>query len=270
MGGLGIHKSFERNRAFLAKLYWRTIFDESACWNEICKYRLSLSSCGTSHIGKCLLLGKSIANKGYMKIISSGVNSSFWFDPWLSLGTIRSLIAGPLNRDEDVFSVADVSLAPEVWDWNACSFVFPQSLINHINSIRCNPLSSSHDTWAWKFNLDGKFDLKSAYHFAVDNLNTLPQQISCVSFKWVWRIPTHFRKRLFIWKVLKKANPSRDVLISKQMIVVVDCPFCGQAPESIQHILKDRPVTSWVWSKISNVLKIIDNNDFFLWVECNA
>lgn len=63
-GGLGIFKSPERNKALLAKLYWRVIIEKPSCWNQVCMYKLSLNSCTNSHIGKCLLIGKSLATDG--------------------------------------------------------------------------------------------------------------------------------------------------------------------------------------------------------------
>jgi hypothetical protein len=33
--------------------------------------------------------------------IGSGSSISLWFDNWLGLGTLRSLIFGPLNRGEE-------------------------------------------------------------------------------------------------------------------------------------------------------------------------
>lgn len=56
-GGLGINKSYERNLAFLAKLYWR-VLNEQSPWTFVCKHRLSLKSCGETIIDKALLLGK--------------------------------------------------------------------------------------------------------------------------------------------------------------------------------------------------------------------
>lgn len=135
-GGLGIFRSHERNMALLAKLYWRVISEDLSCWNQVCKYRLSLKSCSNSHLGKCLLMGKSLVEKGSYKIISSGATSSFWFDSWTPLGPLRGAIAGPLLNHEYDMSVADVLIAPGVWNWNACSIHLPLDISS---TIRSNP-----------------------------------------------------------------------------------------------------------------------------------
>lgn len=110
-GGLGIHKTWEMNQAFLSKLFWRTVTEPSSCWSQICNHRLSFHTCKLSHIGKCLLVGKELAAKGSFRVINSGVDSSFWHDPWSSLGALRSVVAGPLSIDMKMLSLLLICLS---------------------------------------------------------------------------------------------------------------------------------------------------------------
>jgi len=56
--------------------------------------------------------------------VGSDSRLSFWHDKWLIEGELRSLILGPLLRDEDKLRISDM-VHKGRWNVNLCSFVFP-------------------------------------------------------------------------------------------------------------------------------------------------
>ena len=52
--------------------------------------------------------GKAICDRGAKWIIESSSNLNLWHDKWLSAGTLRSLVEGPLAKGEDNLTVKDV------------------------------------------------------------------------------------------------------------------------------------------------------------------
>ena len=53
--------------------------------------------------------GKDICDIGAKWTIGSNSSLSFWHDKWLNVGTLRSLVEGPLARGEDNLMVKDVT-----------------------------------------------------------------------------------------------------------------------------------------------------------------
>ena len=82
------------------------------------------------------------------------------------MGTFRSLIEGPLNRDEEFITVKQCF--DHNYEWHAQCLSF--DLLDHIlNAIKANPLSCNHeveDSLQWAFSKNGFFSLKSAYLLA--------------------------------------------------------------------------------------------------------
>lgn len=105
-GGLGIHKSYERNLAFLGKLAWRLKSEPNLLWAKICLANYPLVSFKKSTIGKGLLRGQKIVDLGSKVVIHSGNNTNFWHDVWIDSGPVRNLIQGPLFHGDEHRSVS--------------------------------------------------------------------------------------------------------------------------------------------------------------------
>ena len=72
-------------------------------------------------------IGRSICEKGSKWTVGCNSQLSFWNDKWLNIGTIRSLIEGPLNQGESEVSISDVVMYYG-WDLANISFVFPENI----------------------------------------------------------------------------------------------------------------------------------------------
>lgn len=51
---------------------------------------------------------------------------------------------------------------------------------------------------------------------------------------WGLNLPPKFA--LFIWKVIHRILPVREVLVRKGMVEDVLCPVCGLGRESLEHL----------------------------------
>ena len=98
-------------------------------------------------------------------IVGKNSELSFWNDKWLGDGTLRSLIAGPLQRGEDHLLLKDI-VQHNFWNLGDVSFSLP----NHLNQkIKATPIlitATSVDRIAWASSPSGDFDLKEAYKLA--------------------------------------------------------------------------------------------------------
>ena len=100
-GGLGLQSAKEKNIALLAKLNWRFHPKKDSLWAWVLshKYRpwkrqpLSRSRiCSTTWT--TLKKGEKVFKSGIKWIIGNDSNLTFWFDKWMSEGSVRNLIMG--------------------------------------------------------------------------------------------------------------------------------------------------------------------------------
>ncbi|KAF7803956.1 reverse transcriptase [Senna tora] len=128
LGGLGIHKSHERNLARLAKLYWRTDRNNNRLWAKIGRVALDLS----------ITQNTIIDNIG-------------------QFGCLRSLISGPLNLNENDIRALPVDLGSPIEDttvWSG-SLNGNFSLKSAYFLICASSFSWDMDiNWAWIWKLE--------------------------------------------------------------------------------------------------------------------
>ena len=133
-GGLGLQSAKERNSALLAKLNWCFHQEKDAPWARVLSHKYitrrrwppnKFRSCSPTWAE--IKRGEPIFNKGIKWIAGKDSSLSFWRDKWLSDGTIRSLIEGPLQRNEETLLIRDV-MRHNSWNLGDISFSFPYSL----------------------------------------------------------------------------------------------------------------------------------------------
>ena len=96
---LDLHESRPINLTLLTKLNWR-LLSKAKCltnnpnsnpWSPKGAYYRTWAACKAA---------KPLLDAGLRKLITSGTNTSFWFDKWSSIGTLRSHLHRPLNLSE--------------------------------------------------------------------------------------------------------------------------------------------------------------------------
>nr|POE60052.1 putative ribonuclease h protein [Quercus suber] len=195
-------------------------------------------------------------DSGLRKVISSGNSTSFWNDAWTSFGTLRSVISGPLNFQEDQRLVAHFLDSNGTWSWENLSFILPQPLLVAINAIPINTSLPSEDLIAWAPSKDGNFSLKSAYMLA-KGLNVLnPHTFSA---NWIWKLIAPHKILIFLWLCSYNSIPVREVLGSRGFTINQSCPLCNNHPESIVHLLRECQSSVSFWNKLGLHSKVIQS-----------
>lgn len=85
------------------------VHDQSSLWAAIGSYTLG-SKPKNSILYKCLSCGKVVVDLGSKSVIHSGLQTSLWNDVWLPQGSLRNLIAGPLQIHENDMKVPVILL----------------------------------------------------------------------------------------------------------------------------------------------------------------
>ena len=98
------------------------------------------SSCSSTWVA--LKKGKEIFNKCTKWIPGRESGLSLWYDKWMDNGNLRSLISGPLNKDEENLKLKDV-VGFIGWNLEHVSFSFQTPILLE---MKATPFSfSCHD-----------------------------------------------------------------------------------------------------------------------------
>ena len=82
----------------------------------------------------------------------------------------RSIIHGPLTREEADLTVGDIAL-DEGCDWEKISLTLPMKIRMEIQAMPRSRIANKEDYLIWAASSIGKFNLNSAYLLACDQEN---------------------------------------------------------------------------------------------------
>lgn len=185
---------------------------------------------------KALSKGETIFKKGIKWIPSKNSLLSLWHDKWLSDGPIRSLTAGPFQRNEDTILLRDIT-QNNFWNLGCLSFVLPLSLGQKIKATPIPMSATGVDKISWSSSPNGEFELKEAYKLAC----TTHYNPHCDHFmgNWIWKISALSKIKCFLWQCFHQSIQTREVLNMRGLNIPPCCPLCNADVESIIHTLRD-------------------------------
>ncbi|KAK6136959.1 hypothetical protein DH2020_029299 [Rehmannia glutinosa] len=137
-------------------------------------------------------------------------------------------------------------------------------------AIRYDPLrfNKPEDRLVWHFTKDGKYTVKSANKIVKmedECSNDFSSSFGAQSriWKWICKLSIPPKIQIFIWKCVQRILPTRDALSRIGVKTTRICGRCGDARETIEHVLRDCAWAQFVWSVSPLRIKIED--DMHLW-----
>ncbi|KAL7237367.1 hypothetical protein ACSBR2_003623 [Camellia fascicularis] len=158
----------------MAKLNWRLYSDKEALWTKILRAKYSTETKISSrhfHTWRSIRKGRELFNEGSCKLVKTGSHTSFWFDNWLGVGSIRSHIQGPITHRELGLKVNDCWVDHH-WNFDYLSTTLPNHIKSKIESTTLLWHAHAEDTFTWTSSHDGIFTNKSAYLLALKPSST--------------------------------------------------------------------------------------------------
>ncbi|KAL2924574.1 hypothetical protein RDABS01_033448 [Bienertia sinuspersici] len=137
---------------------------QKCIWSKYIKNNLVIQFSKGSHIWKGI-------GKG---------DVSIWFDNWLGCGTLRSLVYGPLNKDEENLNVINL-IQNASWCLNNLSISLPHPIRERIFDLE-PPVANSADQPCSVFVNEKGFDVSKAYEAQ------LPNPPSYQNPSWIWTL----------------------------------------------------------------------------------
>jgi ribonuclease HI len=246
-GGLGIKRSYCRNKALLAKRLWDFSQGSTAPWALTLKakyHELRSQVCQKSIVWKSINLAKPIVDKGKGTLIHNGHGTNFWMDNWLGSGPLRHRIEGPLNFHEESTKVCDLWDADSFWQLNRLSITLPLDIQQSIRASPkpLNPLQE--DSTYWTPSTNGLFSTNSTYTIALDLDGPYK---NTANWKWLWKLNCLPRVICFMWLLYHGRLPIKTLLVKRKIITDDLCPLCSSASETLLHAFRDCIKLQPIW-----------------------
>ncbi|OMO64495.1 reverse transcriptase [Corchorus capsularis] len=170
------------------------------------------------------------------------------------LGTLRTIIKGPLNKGEDFLLVANFFANNSV-----ISFVLPSFVWQAIRAILRQLENNGQDTPCWQLSKNGQYTIGSAYNL----IRNLPREDQYPpNWRWIWKLNIVPKLKFFIWECPHAILPTRAWLSHRGLEGPTHCVLCNQAVESIQDLFKECSFAVSIWSRVGLGSS---NLDFELW-----
>lgn len=175
-------------------------------------------------------------------MIGNGKDTRIWKDPWIpSAESFETRQMDVQRSGNEPFYVSDL-IEEGKWKHDTLSILFTPWEVQLIRQIPL-PLHDIEGTWMWKHTQSGGFLVQSAYY--VELLEERKQKPSTSSsthekarvWKWLWSSKIQPKVKLFGWKSMHNGVPVRVNLARRGMQVDQVCPRCGEAAETLEHML---------------------------------
>ena len=115
-GGLGLQVAKPKNLSLLAKLNWRFNMEKDKDCVKVLHLKCSNPRRIGSNVWARLKHGNSILRQGIKQKLGANSTLNYWYDKWLTGGTIKGLIEGPLRRNEELLTMNDMRVGGR-WDF---------------------------------------------------------------------------------------------------------------------------------------------------------
>lgn len=102
---------------------------------------------------------------------------------------IRSLIQGPLNKNENNLTIKDI-LTNNTWNLNKVSFQFPESIKDIILTNPLKLIQPCTNSYSWKVDNNGRFSAKSTYNTISLLENPITESNNLPNLSWLRKIHT--------------------------------------------------------------------------------
>ncbi|VFQ73207.1 unnamed protein product [Cuscuta campestris] len=269
-GGLGFKQIREFNVAMIGKQGWRLLTKPEALVTKVFKamyfpktsfLEAQLGS-NPSYCWRSILEAKNLISNGVRKRIGDGSNTLVWGDPWLA-DRVNPFILTPRPPFMPNLPVCFL-LNHDAGGWN---LEVVQSLFcpRDVDQISRVPLQlDSEDKWYWAGETHGEYSVKEAYRRLVGEATSTPD-----FSRWgqIWQIPIAPKIRICLWRTIRNILPVKVALITKGVEIEIECPVCGGAAETIDHIFLQCPLAIGVWNLLGWSRHLVQTESLVEWME---
>ncbi|KAG7552930.1 Reverse transcriptase domain [Arabidopsis thaliana x Arabidopsis arenosa] len=260
-GGLGFRDIGRFNQALLAKQAWRLLDSPSSLVARVYKAKYfavkpfleAKVGYRPSYAWRSILFGRELLERGLMKTIGNGQDTSVWADKWIHDDYPRRPINRELLMDLNL-RVSSLITTQGDWDVSRLQQLFPREDVIQICSFP--PAVNLNDRFVWAYSKDGKYSVKSGnwvLNREVAAMEIIPENIKAVNTikEKVWDLATAPKIKLFIWRALSGALAVAECLRHHGLNTNPLCQLCRVGDETISHVLFECTLAAQVWNLTS-------------------
>ncbi|MCH98629.1 ribonuclease H protein, partial [Trifolium medium] len=180
--------------------------------------------------------------------IGTGHNIPLWGSRWLIDG---STLTKPTNVAVDFnnMKVSDI-LDINMKQWNT-NLITNMLGVQEGSKILQTPLfdSVSQDKIIWRFEKNGKYSVKSAYRYCIEDTLDISHLQVQGDWRLIWRIKAPPKIKNFMWRLCRNCIPTRTRLLQKGVNCPNNCVLCDEEAEDNLHILIYCDTIKQVWHR---------------------
>ncbi|CAL1384527.1 unnamed protein product [Linum trigynum] len=275
-GGLGLRSARNLNMAYMIKLAWQMLNNDSELWVQVLQGKYfkhkdgvitSMKKSNHSNLWKAIVKAMPLMKSGCCWSIRNGESTSFWSHPWIDCDLkLEDFLLDDLTPTERNSPVAAWATEEGEWDWNRLKPLLPDDILNLIAGMEVPNAQLGEDKTIWAMERDGRFRLKSAYALAA-GLDEADDDQSWTKL-WKWKGPN--RVKHFLWLVMHDRLMTNKERAKRKLTDNQNCSQCKDVEESIEHILQQCPSAKLTWIKFKDKLKVNRTGmDFKEWMMKN-
>lgn len=207
---------------------------------------------------------QSVIRKGIGCRVGNGMSINIKDDPWLpEIDDATIQTKSDAIRNQKVSSL--ISMADNSWDTDLILDVFNSRDANIILSI---PMDKEvNDSWYWRYGKFVNYSVKSAYLLQQGDRNDNNTSANSDFWRNLWNLKIPPKIKSFLWRASTNCLPTRDMLLTKRVPVIITCPVCNEYPESCLHIFTQCAYAESVWGKLNISFDLGNINSFSEWLD---
>jgi len=251
LGGLGLRKMAAVNCAFQCKLAWKILAGKDSLWTSVMRakylrghpFLAASAKPGDSTVWRTLTKCQDLIRQGMVWTIGDGKDISFWKDNWLDTKSLSDLVDLRAHHVLDENIRVSEFIANRNWNVTKLQIIIQQpAIIQKILGIPI-PLVDTRDSYCWGLSSTGEFTTRSAIWLA----HGVETDACPWPFKWLWKIDTMPKIKVFLWQLCHNALPVKGILFRRGCRLDPLCPLCLKDIETLEHLFSTCSITLRVW-----------------------
>ncbi|XP_010690666.1 uncharacterized protein LOC104904169 [Beta vulgaris subsp. vulgaris] len=180
--------------------------------------------------------------------LGNGRKIKLWADNWLSIGSLTSIIQGPLMPYEEEMMVSHIVVNGK-WDVNQLSMVLPHRILDRILSFHPPSDENRDDMLIPSFTTLKGFSLARAYEAQFHG--------PCMKLDWFWNHPMEPKLKFFFWLLWRDQIPHKWLLYIRHITPNSNYPRCASRGEDSDHVIRGCTFSQDVWALCTQPLHLI-------------
>ncbi|XP_074306364.1 uncharacterized protein LOC141641608 [Silene latifolia] len=98
-----------------------------------------------------------------------------------------------------------------------------------------------------KYTSDGQYTVSFAYKALITEQAIIDANVPTRFWRQLLKLKLHPCRKLFIWKLMHNALPTKELLLNKGLQLSPQCVLCKRHPETADHMFRHSEVAQLIW-----------------------